>query len=164
MILMRTGEGSISINLETAAKRRSNVFVILRLAGMIISSVSLFFTSRGIFSPRRILDNASVRSSRKRSLCERYSSLIFLIILRLSEADICSDSPSTRADTLTSIIIPRMPDGTTSDVSLTSAAFSPKIARSSFSSGANSVSDFGVILPTRISPGLTSAPTRITPS
>src|SRR5512132_2481528 len=57
-----------------------------------------------------------------------------------------------------------MPLGTVSEVSFTSAAFSPKIARSKRSSGASSVSLFGVILPTRMSPGFTSAPTRITPS
>ncbi len=51
-----------------------------------------------------------------------------------------------------------------SEVSFTSAAFSPKMARSSRSSGASSVSLFGVILPTRMSPGFTSAPTRMTPS
>ena len=38
---------------------------------------------------------------------------------------------------------------------VTSAAFSPKIALRSRSSGASSVSDFGVIFPTRISPGFT---------
>ena len=51
-----------------------------------------------------------------------------------------------------------------SDVSFTSAAFSPKIARRRRSSGASSVSHLGVILPTRMSPGFTSAPTRMTPS
>ena len=40
-----------------------------------------------------------------------------------------------------------MPLGTVSEVSRTSAAFSPKIARSRRSSGASSVSLFGVILP-----------------
>ena len=40
-----------------------------------------------------------------------------------------------------------------SDVSRTSDAFSPKMARSSFSSGVIGLSPFGVILPTRISPG-----------
>ena len=39
-------------------------------------------------------------------------------------------------------------------VSRTSPAFSPKMARSSFSSGDSWVSPFGVILPTRMSPGL----------
>ncbi len=57
-----------------------------------------------------------------------------------------------------------MPDGTFSEESFTSAALSPKIARRSRSSGASSVSLFGVILPTRMSPGFTSAPMRITPS
>ena len=60
--------------------------------------------------------------------------------------------------------IPVCPDGTRSEVSFTSAAFSPKMARRRRSSGASSVSLFGVILPTRISPGFTSAPTRMTPS
>ena len=50
--------------------------------------------------------------------------------------------------------LPRSPWGTRSDVSFTSRAFSPKIARSSFSSAVSSVSPFGVILPTRMSPGL----------
>ena len=42
-----------------------------------------------------------------------------------------------------------------SEVSFTSPAFSPKMARSSFSSGESCVSPFGVILPTRMSPDLT---------
>ena len=50
--------------------------------------------------------------------------------------------------------MPCTPGGTRSDVSRTSPAFSPKIARSSFSSGESWVSPFGVILPTRMSPGL----------
>ena len=41
-----------------------------------------------------------------------------------------------------------------SDVSRTSAAFSPKMARSSFSSGVIGLSPFGVTLPTRMSPAL----------
>jgi hypothetical protein len=43
-------------------------------------------------------------------------------------------------------------------VSRTSDAFSPKIARSSFSSGVIGLSPFGVILPQRMSPARTSAP------
>jgi hypothetical protein len=50
------------------------------------------------------------------------------------------------------------PGGTRSEVSRTSEAFSPKMARSSFSSGVIGLSPFGVILPTRMSPGFTSAP------
>ncbi len=52
----------------------------------------------------------------------------------------------------------RCPDGTRSEVSFTSEAFSPKIARSSFSSGVSWVSPFGVTLPTSTSPASTSAP------
>ncbi len=48
--------------------------------------------------------------------------------------------------------------GTRSDVSRTSEAFSPKMARRSFSSGVIGLSPFGVILPTRMSPAFTSAP------
>ena len=65
---------------------------------------------------------------------------------------------------LTSTIVPASPCGTRSDVSLTSLAFSPKIARNNLSSAVSSVSPFGVTLPTRISPGLTSAPILIIPS
>ena len=50
-----------------------------------------------------------------------------------------------------------------SDASFTSPALSPKIARSSFSSGVGSLSPFGVILPIIMSPGPTWAPTRIIP-
>ncbi len=51
-------------------------------------------------------------------------------------------------------MVPATPGGTRSDVSRTSAAFSPKMARSSFSSGVIGLSPFGVTLPTRMSPGL----------
>ena len=54
--------------------------------------------------------------------------------------------------------VPLIPDGTRSEVSLTSEAFSPKIARNNFSSGVNCVSPFGVTLPTNTSPASTSAP------
>jgi hypothetical protein len=46
------------------------------------------------------------------------------------------------------------PGGRRSEVSRTSEAFSPKMARRSFSSGVIGLSPFGVILPTRMSPGL----------
>ena len=55
------------------------------------------------------------------------------------------------------------PGGTRSELSRTSPAFSPKMARSSFSSGESWVSPFGVILPTSTSPGFTSAPMRMMP-
>ena len=60
-------------------------------------------------------------------------------------------------------MVPCSPCGTLSDVSLTSLAFSPKIALNNLSSAVNSVSPFGVTLPTKISPGLTSAPILIIP-
>ena len=59
--------------------------------------------------------------------------------------------------------VPDSPCGTFIEVSRTSRAFSPKIARSSRSSGVSSVSPFGVTLPTRMSPVVTSAPMRMMP-
>ena len=64
---------------------------------------------------------------------------------------------------LMSTIVPASPCGTLKDVSLTSLAFSPKIALNNLSSAVSSVSPFGVTLPTRISPGLNSAPILIIP-
>ena len=61
----------------------------------------------------------------------------------------------SRVNTCTSMTVPSDAlVGTRSDVSFTSEAFSPKIARSSFSSGVSVVSPFGVTLPTSVSPGL----------
>ena len=74
-----------------------------------------------------------------------------------------SSSPSSRLNTLTSMTLPDSPWGTLRLVSRTSRAFSPKIARSRRSSGVSSVSPLGVTLPTRTSPGPTSAPMRMIP-
>ena len=68
-----------------------------------------------------------------------------------------------REKTRALMTVPSTPGGTRSDVSRTSPAFSPKMARSSFSSGESCVSPLGVILPTRMSPGFTSAPMRMMP-
>src|ERR1700712_452456 len=54
-----------------------------------------------------------------------------------------SFSTPSRVNTRTSITVPSMPGGTRRLVSLTSLAFSPKIARSNFSSGVSCVSPFG---------------------
>ncbi len=74
-----------------------------------------------------------------------------------------SFSVPLRAKTRAPMTMPLTPGGTRSELSRTSPAFSPKIARSSFSSGESWVSPFGVILPTRMSPGFTSAPMRTMP-
>ncbi len=74
-----------------------------------------------------------------------------------------SFSTPRREKTLASMTIPWIPGGTRSEVSFTSPAFSPKIARSSFSSGDSWLSPLGVIFPTRMSPGFTSAPRRMIP-
>ena len=60
-------------------------------------------------------------------------------------------------------MIPDSPCGTFNEVSLTSLAFSPKIALRSLSSAVSSVSPLGVTLPTRMSPESTSAPILMIP-
>ncbi len=75
-----------------------------------------------------------------------------------------SSSPFSRSRIETSITVPFSPWGIRSDVSRTSRAFSPKIARSNLSSAVNSVSPFGWIFPTKISLGPTSAPITTIPS
>ena len=72
--------------------------------------------------------------------------------------------PSSLENTFTFTTRPRFPCGTIREESFTSRAFSPKIARSKRSSAVRSASPLGEIFPTRISLGLTSAPTRTTPS
>ena len=74
-----------------------------------------------------------------------------------------SFSTPLRAKILTSTTVPSIPGGAFRLASRTSPAFSPKIARRSFSSGVSWVSPFGVTLPTRMSPALTEAPIRMTP-
>ena len=74
-----------------------------------------------------------------------------------------SFSTPRREKTWAPITVPATPGGTRSEVSRTSPAFSPKIARSRRSSGESCVSPFGVILPTRMSSDLTSAPIRTMP-
>ncbi len=59
-----------------------------------------------------------------------------------------------REKIFTSTTVPSIPGGQVSEASRTSPAFSPKMARSSFSSGVSWVSPLGVTLPTRMSPGL----------
>jgi hypothetical protein len=129
-----------------------------------ISPLLAFTTSRGIFSPSRTLESESVSCSMSPSLLRLWSSPMLFSCRLVSAGVSFSRETSRRDDTFTSITMPYVPEGTVSDVSFTSAAFSPKMARSSRSSGASSVSLFGVIFPTKISPGFTSAPTRTTPS
>ena len=71
---------------------------------------------------------------------------------------------SLREKTLMSMTMPSIPGGAFSEASRTSPALSPKMARSSLSSGVSSVSPLGVTLPTRMSPGLDRAPMRMMPS
>ena len=97
----------------------------------------------------------------------RISSLEFFSILPIWSCSIerarRSFSIPLREKILTSTTVPSMPGGHFNDASRTSPAFSPKIARSSFSSGVSCVSPLGVTLPTRMSPGLTLAPMRMMP-
>ena len=107
-------------------------------------------------------DRASFSSWRMRT-----SSCRFFSIISISSSSIAlarsSFSMPLREKIFTSTTMPSMPGGQMSEASRTSPAFSPKIARSSFSSGVSWVSPFGVTLPTRMSPGLTWAPMRMMP-
>ena len=64
----------------------------------------------------------------------------------------------------TPITLPEVPPVIRTEVSRTSLAFSPKMARSKRSSELSSCSPFGVILPTRMSPVETSEPMVTMPS
>ncbi len=75
-----------------------------------------------------------------------------------------SSSPLVLFRRCTSMMVPSTPWGTRSEVSRTSLAFSPKMEFSSLNSGVESVSLFGVTLPTRMDPAFTLAPTRMIPS
>ena len=98
--------------------------------------------------PASKISNSSVKSFFASRSC----------ISSISNARLSFSTPS-RVKTWTSITVPDVPFGTRNEESLTSEAFSPKIARKSFSSGVNWVSPLGVTLPTKMSPPLTSAPT-----
>ena len=78
-------------------------------------------------------------------------------------ASFCLRSLFAREYNLRSITTPSNEGVAFKEASFTSPALSPKMAFSSFSSGEGSLSPFGVILPTRISPGLICAPTRMIP-
>ena len=110
--------------------------------------------------------SSRTRWNRSSSMMRRWSSRSFFTPASswssLASARLSFSTPS-RVNTRTSITVPSMPAGTLSEVSLMSEAFSPKIARSSFSSGVNWVSPLGVTLPTRMSPALTSAPMKAMP-
>ncbi len=73
-------------------------------------------------------------------------------------------STPCRLNTRTSTTVPETPGGRRREVSRTSEAFSPKMARNSFSSGVIGLSPLGVTLPTRMSPGSTSAPIATMPA
>jgi hypothetical protein len=76
--------------------------------------------------------------------------------LLLLGSSICFERSSfsvpLREKILAPMTMPCTPGGTRSELSRTSPAFSPKMARRSFSSGESWVSPLGVILPTRMSP------------
>jgi len=93
-----------------------------------------------------------MRNWSSKSLRIRLISISSICLARLSF------SMPSRVNTCTSMTVPSMPGGTRRLESFTSEAFSPKIARRSFSSGVSWLSPLGVTLPTRMSPAFTSAP------
>ncbi len=97
--------------------------------------------------------NSSSRSLPRRSISDRSMAMAR-----------SSLSTPWRLKTRTSTMVPVTPGGRRSEVSRTSDAFSPKMARSSFSSGVIGLSPLGVTLPTRMSPGWTSAPMATIPA
>jgi len=122
-----------------------------------------FFKAEDKILPKRISSSFSLAVS----VIILISSSLFFSRVSISRSSIIlvrsSLSRPLLEKTLASITIPSTPGGTFNEESFTSPAFSPNIALSSFSSGDSCVSPFGVILPTRISPGLTSAPNLIIP-
>ena len=70
-------------------------------------------------------------------------------------------SLTDRVKSFLSTTTPRSDGGALSDASLTSPAFSPKMALNSFSSGVGSDSPFGVIFPIKMSPVLVYVPTPV---
>ena len=70
---------------------------------------------------------------------------------------------TAREKSFLSITTPLSDGFALSEESFTSPALSPKMARSSFSSGDGSLSPFGEILPIRMSPGSIRAPMRTIP-
>jgi hypothetical protein len=101
---------------------------------------------------RRIFTSSSrVRSSFARSVSSIGSrALVLLRALAREDAGVDDDAGNARRDLERAVAHV--------------AGLSPKIARRSFSSGESWLSPFGVILPTRMSPGFTSAPMRTTPA
>ena len=87
----------------------------------------------------------------------------FKCISSISFALLSFSTPS-RVKIWTSTTVPVSPFGKRNEESLTSDAFSPKIALNNFSSGVSWVSPLGVTLPTKISPPTTSAPTYTIPA
>ena len=67
-----------------------------------------------------------------------------------------SDICIRRLNRLASTTTPSSPAGSSSESFFTSSPARPKIACSSFSSGLSSLLDFGLTLPTRMSPGPTA--------
>ena len=118
---------------------------------MPLGPATVVWPSSSSFSRAAKLRSRMARSS-SRSLARRSISARSIASARSSL------STPRRENTRTSTIVPETPGGRRSEVSRTSEAFSPKIARSSFSSGVIGDSPFGVTLPTRMSPGFTSAP------
>ncbi len=161
-ILSRAGPCSMSQCACARASTASWLFLIFLFAGMMMSPVSVSVMSTGSFSFITAPASFAVRSFSSLAIwfLRFFSASFFAFLLDLSSAV----ATSWLVETCTPMTTPVVPGGTTSDVSRTSAAFSPKMARSRRSSGDSSVSPFGVTLPTRMSPGLTSAPTRTMPS
>ena len=170
-------------SLARSMMARVRSFIFLSSTRKVLRSIDVIFRSRSIGAlslvPAGIASSTvpdlsasdtvwpssrSISSASRTSLTRIFSSPSSLRMSPiLSPRSFSTTWSSMREKIFTSITTPSIPGGTLSDESFTSFAFSPKIAVNSFSSGESSVSPFGVILPTRMSPGLTCAPMRTIP-
>ncbi len=124
-----------------------------------LSSLTSLFAVRPSSRAAKELRTPFFRLLSSSSMSRLMRSISFFSISRVRS----SLSTPLREKTLASMTTPSMPGGTRREESLTSPAFSPKMARSSFSSGESMLSPLGVTLPTSMSPALTSAPMRTMP-
>ena len=146
-------------SIENCSKLKVLIFFKLNFVPFLTSTLSfLSFIPREDLSFRIPLNNLSLDALNSLSLflLSFWSSLIALFTSALD----CLDVFSYKSVLITT---PFTPGSAFLEASFTSPAFSPNIARKSFSSGDGSVSPLGVTLPIRISSSFTIAPTRINP-
>ena len=155
--------GSSTQDSSSANRSRSKLLSLLA-----VSLVDFFISVRPVLISRIPLEIWPTSESNS------FSSRAVFNVVFSSRATFCNPSIIRRSSTrllrslfwnsLESITTPLIPGSARFEASLTSPAFSPKMARSNFSSGVGSVSPLGVTFPISISPSLIWAPIRTIPS